>query len=161
MTSPRVEKAYEKYAWIIPFAMGIVFLLFSIAAFLAPSLLTDAPLSAVGGITSTTFTQLAASNPVVVNYIYYLIRTFVFFGVVLFSYLTVVSATAYRRGERWAWYLTWLFPALFLLHLPYEFIVGGFIEVGSIIIVAILVAGLLLPYRKFFPKRHLEARAVG
>ena len=45
-------------------------------------------------------------------------------------------------------------PALFVLDLPYEFVVRAFVDVSSIIIVAVLVVGLLLPYRKFFPKKQ-------
>ncbi len=118
MTVPRAEKAYEKYAWIIPFAMGIALLLAGIAAFIAPRIIIDVPGSAVESLTGTTFAQIATSNPGVVNYIYYLIRTFAYFEAGLFAFLSVLSATAYRRGERWAWYLTWLVPALFLLDLP-------------------------------------------
>lgn len=154
MVAPRVEKAYEKYAWIIPFGTGIVFLLVAIVIFLEPRILEDNPMSAVYSLTGRTFAQIATSDPGVANYTYYLIRTFDFFEAGLLAYLVVVSFTAYRRGERWAWYLTWLVPGLFVLDLPYEFLVRGFIDVSSIIIITILVAGLLLPYRKFFPKKE-------
>ena len=154
MTAPRKDKAYEKYAWIIPFAFGIFNLLFSFVLFFAPRRLEDPSFSAVESLTGRTFAQIATSDPGVANYTYYLIRTFTIFIAGLNAYLAVVSATAYRRGERWAWYLTWLVPALFVLDLPYEFLVRAFIDVSSIIIVAILVVGLLLPYRKFFPKKQ-------
>ena len=156
MAVPRKEKAYEKYAWIIPFAMGIFFLLSSIAVFLAPRIIEDPSFGPVESLTGRTFAQIATSDPGVANYTYYLIRTLTIFGAGLFAYVAVVSATAYRRGEKWAWYLTWLIPALFILDLPYEYFVRGvpFIDVSSIIFVAILVVGLLLPYRKFFPKKQ-------
>ena len=157
MAVTRKEKAYEKYAWLIPFAMGIAFLIVAIAVFIAPrQTIIDVSGSTVESLTGTTFAQIAASSPGVVNYIYYLIRTFIIFEAGISAFLAVVSATAYRRGERWAWYLTWLFVALFVLDLPHEYFVRGvpFIDVSSIIFVAILVVGLLLPYRKFFPKKQ-------
>ena len=152
----RKEKAYEKYAWLIPFAMGIALLIGVIVVFIAPRIIIDAPGSAFESLTGSTFGQMLALSPGVASYIYYLIRTFAFFEAGLLAFLAVVSATAYRRGERWAWYLTWLVPALFALDLPYEYFVRGvpFIDVSSIIFVAILLVGLLLPYRKFFPKKQ-------
>ena len=150
----RKEKAYEKYAWLIPFAMGITLLIAVIAVFIAPRTIIESSGSAFESLTGTTFAQMLASSPGVASYIYYLIRTFAFFEAGFLAFLTVLSATAYRRGERWAWYLTWLVPALFALDLAYEFLVRAFVDVSSIIIVAPLVAGLLLPYRKFFPKKQ-------
>ncbi len=113
-------------------------------------------MSAVESLTGRTFAQIATSDPGFANYTYYLIRTFDFSEAGLLAYLVVVSVTAYRRGERWAWYLTWLLPGLIVLDLPYEFLVRGFIDVNvvNVITIAILVAGLLLPYRKFFPKKQ-------
>ena len=45
----------------------------------------------------------------------------------------------------------WVVPVLFLLDFANDYRVLKYVDVGSIIIGAILVAGLLLPYRKFFP----------
>jgi hypothetical protein len=65
----------------------------------------------------------------------------------------VVSATAYRKGEVWAWYLTWVVPVLFLLDLSNDYLAFD-VDVGSMFIVVILVAGLILPYRKFFTSKQ-------
>ncbi len=130
MAVPRKEKAYEKYAWTLPFALGILLSLAGIAV-----------------------AQMMISSPGFLNYVYYLIRTFAIFDGGFFAFFAVVSATAYRRGERWAWYLMWMMPALFVVDLPYEFLLRGFIDISSIVFIAILGTGLLLPYRKFFPKK--------
>jgi len=150
MAVVRKEKAYEKYAWVIPFAMGLFFLLSMAATFLSPIILTGAE-NAVESLTGTTFSQLSASSPGVANYIYYLIRILAIFSAGLGAFFTVVSATAYRKGELWAWYLTWVVPVLFLLDFANDYLAFGYVDVGSVFIVVILVAGLLLPYRKFFP----------
>jgi len=150
MAVVRKEKAYEKYAWIIPFVMGLFFLLSMGATLFYPRILTEAE-HAVESLTGSTFSQLAASSPGVANYIYYLIRILAIFSAGLGAFFTVVSATAYREGEVWAWYLTWVVPVLFLLDLSNDYLAFGYVDVGSMFIVAILVTGLLLPYRKFFP----------
>lgn len=54
----------------------------------------------------------------------------------------------------WAWCLTWVVPILFLLDLSNDYLAFGYVDVGSVFIVAIVVAGLLLPYRKFFPTKQ-------
>jgi hypothetical protein len=66
----------------------------------------------------------------------------------------VVSATAYRKGEVWAWYLTWVVPVLFLLDAVNDYYAFRYVDVSSMVIAAILVVGLLLPYRKFFPTKE-------
>ncbi len=159
MTALRKERAYEKYAWIIPFAFGIFVLLFSIALFIAPSILEYRsnripPNSAVESLTGRTLAQITTSDPGFANYSYYLIRTLSIFFSFFSVYIAVVSATTYRRGERWAWYVTWLLPAILVIDSPYEYFAVGFIDYANLPFFAILVVGLLLPYRKFFPRRQ-------
>ncbi len=70
-------------------------------------------------------------------------------------YMIVISATAYRKGERWAWYILWSVPAFFLGHAA---IALNFGESTSSLIpfltvfVILSLLGLILPFRKFFPK---------
>jgi hypothetical protein len=124
-----------------------------VATLFYPRVLTEAEHS-VESLTGSTFSQLAASSPGVANYIYYLIRILAIFSAGLGAFFMVVSATAYRKGEAWAWYLTWVVPVLFVLDLSNDYLAFGYVDVGSVLIAAILVAGLLLPYRKFFPAKR-------
>jgi hypothetical protein len=156
MAVVRKEKAYEKYAWVIPFLMGLFFMLSMAATLVSPGILTEAE-GAVESLTGSTFSQLAASSPGVANYIYYLIRIFAIFSAGLGAFLAVVSATAYRKGEAWAWYLTWVVPVLFLLDVSNDYLAFRYVDAGSMFIAAILVAGLLLPYRKFFPIKQPQS----
>jgi len=153
MAVVRKEKRYEKYAWIIPFAMGLFFLVSMSVTLLFPVILTGAE-GAVQSLTGSTFSQLAASSPGIANYIYYLIRIFAIFSAGLGAFFMVVSATAYRKGEAWAWYLTWVVPVLFVLDAVNDYYAFRYVDVSSVVIAAILVAGLLLPYRKFFPSKQ-------
>ena len=155
MTVVRKEKAYEKYAWLIPFVMGLFFLVSMAATIFSPGILTGAE-NAVMTLTGTTFSQIAASSPGVANYIYYLITILAIFSAGLGAFIAIVSATAYKKGEVWAWYLTWVVPVLFLLDFANDYRVLGYVDVGSIVIIAILVVGLLLPYRKFFPAKTIH-----
>jgi len=153
MAVVRKEKAYEKYAWVIPFVMGLFFLVSMSVTILFPVILTGAE-GAVQSLTGSTFSQLAASSPVLGNYIYYLIRVLAIFSAGLGAFFMVVSATAYRKGEVWAWYLTWVVPVLFLLDAVNDYYAFRYVDVSSMVIAAILVVGLLLPYRKFFPTKE-------
>lgn len=150
MAVVRKEKAYEKYAWVIPFVMGLFFLVSMAATFFLPVILTGAE-GAVQSLTGSTFSQLAASNPGLGNYIYYLIRILAIFSAGLGAFFAFVSATAYRRGEAWAWYLTWVVPVLFLLDAANDYYAFRYVDISSMIIAAIIVVGLFLPFRKFFP----------
>src|SRR5271156_2993154 len=149
----RKEKRYEKYAWVIPFVMGLFFLVSMSVTLLFPVILTGAE-GAVQSLTGSTFSQLAASSPGVANYVYYLIRILAIFSAGLGAFFMVVSATAYRKGEAWAWYLTWVVPVLFVFDAVNDYYAFRYVDVSSVVIAAILVAGLLLPYRKFFPSKQ-------
>ena len=150
MTVVLKEKAYEKYAWVIPFIMGLFFLVSMAATIFSPGILTGAE-NAVQTLTGTTFSQIAVSNPGIANYVYYLITILAIFSAGLGAFIMIVSATAYKKGEVWAWYLMWVVPVLFLLDFANDYRVLRYVDVGSIVIIAIMVIGLLLPYRKFFP----------
>jgi len=154
----RREKAYEKYAWLIPFVMGLFFLVSMSATIFSPGILTGAE-NAVETLTGTTFSQIALSSPGVANYIYYLITIFAIFSAGLGAFIAVVSATAYRKGQVWAWYLTWVVPVLFLLDFANDYRVLRYVDTGSIVIIAILVIGLLLPFRRFFPIKQSSITA--
>jgi hypothetical protein len=58
----------------------------------------------------------------------------------------------FRRGERWAWWALCCYPAFFVIHIIafVTFVIDG-------IFALICVSSLLVPYRKFFPKRRAES----
>lgn len=70
-----------------------------------------------------------------------------------FAILTVsVSVTGFRTGKKWAWYALWYVPPLLVVS-TYVQVVAGEIGPFSYLLIAIPVLALLLPFRKFFPKR--------
>ncbi len=62
----------------------------------------------------------------------------------------MISATAYRRRERWAWFTLWYYPLFWLAHL-----LGGLPpgqdHIHQVLFIVLSLAGLLLPVREFFP----------
>lgn len=65
----------------------------------------------------------------------------------------VIAAGPYRRGERWAWYLLLLFPALLLGAQYVNAKTGLGMDVDAPVLLVVMVAGLALPLRKFFGTR--------
>jgi hypothetical protein len=130
--------------------MGLFFLVSMGATIFFPGILTGAE-NAIETLTGTPFSQVAVSSPGIADYILYLITIFAIFSTGLRAFIMIVAATAYRKGEVWAWCLTWVVPVLFVLDFANDYRVLRYVNTGSIVIIAIMVIGLLLPYRKFFP----------
>lgn len=145
------EKIYEKYAWIAFFVLGAIFLVSAVPH--AFGFNTDPAL--VESISGTTPDDLKDSNPMFFDlYSYY------FMGGALsdigFAFLiTVISATAYRRGDRWAWYAFWLVPVYFLGWVALSFTIESSSSTRPYLMVFVILSlvGLLLPFRKFFPSK--------
>ena len=66
-----------------------------------------------------------------------------------FSVLIIaISFNSYRRGEKWAWYASWILVvelSLFIADARFW---------GDALVLVIVLLGLFLPYRKFFPKKQ-------
>ncbi len=143
MSSTTPTRASVKYAWIPLFLVTLVILLIAGSgeegpvaegsvwhAFTSPPLFSD---EAPDGI-------LAAR----------MLGT-VLLGMVVFGLAVIL--VPFRRGERWAWYALWYYPAFFMLHI---IAFGTFIPDGVFALICVL--SLLAPYRKFFPKQHAESK---
>ncbi len=67
----------------------------------------------------------------------------------------VIVLIPFRRNERWAWYALWLLPLMWLFlfalapDLPYY-----------LALAVVTAAGLVLPYRRFFPKPEEQPSRV-
>ncbi|HLB68463.1 MAG TPA: hypothetical protein VJN63_08375, partial [Thermoplasmata archaeon] len=70
-----------------------------------------------------------------------------------------ICLRSYRRGERWAWYALWVLPLNFVIGLQglvLSLRVGAPPLFVPLLFVIISLLGLLLPYRKFFPKKAVS-----
>ena len=145
-----VEKAYEKHAWMILFAVG-AFLFYLALLIIVTAGRANPDLQEVAGMT---WDELASISPGFASYLVLGARTLgvILSGVAFFG--MAVSLKSYRRGERWSWFALWYFPMLFGLSAALEFGAGGVTE-GRIftVLLGVSLLGLLLPIRKFFPRR--------
>jgi hypothetical protein len=85
--TPRIEKRYEKRAWIILFVVGIFWILLGV-----------------------TYNQ-SLYTPT--QYDVWAIRTLLI-GMGLFG--TAIALRPYRRGEKWAWFVLWYWPVHLVIH---------------------------------------------
>ncbi len=160
MVAQRAEKAYEKHAWILLFAPGFVafivaitFLLsgFGIIGFADPDLLKN---------NGVTWNEVVAGSPGLANVILTLLILVGIFFVGFTTFVMVISRVSYRRGERWAWYALWYFPIVtaYLASIALSHGAATGILLSTPLLIMSLL-GLLLPYRKFFPKVSATGRA--
>jgi hypothetical protein len=64
-------------------------------------------------------------------------------GMSIFGF--AILTNAYRKGLRWSWYVCWVYPLYFLLH-----IIGFGTFMPDIIFLLLSLAALFLPYKLFF-----------
>ncbi len=69
-------------------------------------------------------------------------------------FVLAIALTGYRRGEKRAWYIMWLVPITLVSSplLTASFTGDVFQSLESIPVITVSLLGLLLPYRKFFPR---------
>jgi len=151
MAVPRVEKAYEKHAWTILFTLGILNILtgLSIIVEAIPAVSQDE--EAAFGFS---WTDLQRSDPGAATFIRYLFRSlgYAWLGFSLFT--AAVALKSYRSGEKWAWYILWVFPLVVGLFAATVYFFGDvLLALPYAVYTTLAVLGLLLPYRKFFPKK--------
>jgi hypothetical protein len=143
------EKIYEKYAWIIFFAIGVITLVTAVPSALGIN--TDPGL--VQSIAGKTIGELKNSNQMFFNLYNYYFRSGGISDIGFAFFLTVISVTAYRRGDKWAWYAFWFVPAFFLGYTGLSLTLESSSSTLPPLMVFIILSlvGLLLPFRKFFP----------
>ena len=116
-----------KTGWILLAIIGVTILVFGLIATTVPTSRDPSSLRAIG----------VAS-----------------IGMGLFGLL--ITAIAYRRRERWAWFALWYYPVFWTAHL-----IGGLPpgkeHVHQIVFIVLSLAGLLLPVREFFVRRGVQA----
>ena len=116
------ERILFKIAWVLLAITGVAILVFGLIATVWPASSDRLSLQAVG----------VAS-----------------IGMGLFG--VMITAMAYRRRERWAWFTLWYYPIFWIAHL-----LGGLPpgqeHVHQIVFIVLSLVGLLLPVGEFFPR---------
>ena len=160
MTTVVSPKVYWKYGWAILFGFWALHLFLSARDFL-PSL-QDLCLACVPGaqtpiqtVTGVTWSQLVSIDPKFAGFLASTLVDDGISGVGLAVFGMVVSMTSYRKGEKWAWYVSWSMPIGILAAQLNLYALTGSIMViylaAAFTIVSVLA--LLLPYRQFFPRK--------
>jgi hypothetical protein len=122
----RVERAYERYGWVI------------------------LAVSAVFGIVAAVMTTLPPlswfTDPVIIM-TYSLMGALGVTWVGFNLFALILTLIPFRRGERWAWFTLWMLPLMWLS----QFALAP--DHSYYLVLAIISAvGLILPYRSFFSR---------
>jgi hypothetical protein len=153
-----MERIYEKYAWVIYLALGVLWVVVGLTQAFYPDALLETDSERVA---DTSWNELKTSSPEateLVRYHYWemgLLKT-------SWSFLVLaITLTGFRRGEKWAWYALWLVPiSLISYAIFYAGWFGGINEsLESVPIITISLLGLILPYKKFFPRLQREGNS--
>jgi hypothetical protein len=160
MANARASRPYAGYAWTLLFFFWALHLVLSVRDFF-PSL-QDLCLACLPGAqtaiqssTGMTWSQLTSTNP---RFASFLASTLVddgISGVGLALFGMIVSPTSFRRGEKWAWYVSWSMPiGILAAQLNVYLLTGsGLVIVLGVMFVLFSLLALFLPYRQFFPRR--------
>lgn len=153
--SARPTRAYEKYAWIVLFFIGLVFLVRGFAVNFGLYGLGNRPEpDTFANLTNMTWDEVVATSPpAVASLVGLLYRAWGVTQLALSAVVMAISAVPYRKGEKWAWFTSWivLVPLLFTAF-GFGDVQRGQINGVAMMFVIVALAGLFLPYRKFFPK---------
>lgn len=165
----KTENFFERHTWQVFLGLGIIITLFGLGDMLTGgSTFQSGEGPTLQGISGMTWEQLQTTSPNAANMIDYLVRAGGAHLFVLGLWSMVVALTAFRRGERWAWYAMWLWSLwlgliVFLLLSAYKQPGPGIpppLASGSVFFI-LCVLSLLLSYRKFFPKPQAQVRGTG
>ncbi|MCC7163821.1 MAG: hypothetical protein IT331_15100 [Anaerolineae bacterium] len=162
------ETFFERYSWIVFLALGLIIALFGLGDILTGGATFESgEAPTLQGISGMTWQQLSSTSPNAASMIDYLVRAGGLHLFILGLLSMSVAATAFRRGERWAWFAMWLWPlwlgmVVLLLLSVYKQAGPGVpppLVSGSIFLV-ITVSALGLSFRKFFPKQQTAVGAT-
>jgi hypothetical protein len=155
---PRPARASAaRRAWTLLFLYGALLGLSSLFALVQGRLFDHGFADAV---TSGSWTHAAALLPNVDKSLSAMARLLGATGIVAAILTMAVAATAYRRGERWAWYVMWALP----VHATIDFATLLGYDALSVIsatwdvaLLVIALLGLFVPYGVFFPNEVRRA----
>lgn len=153
----RRGKWYQRYAWVLFLVVSFPFLIFGISALLFGLSLSDFPVGIPGGpdavsaLTGHPWDQVLSENPTAVTLLRGVSRVAGLGLLGLAVFVLFVSVTAFRRGQRWAWFALLVVPG-FMVGLLLHELKGEFVQMPALFLVLSL-AGLILPVRTFFGRR--------
>lgn len=152
-----MARVYEKYAWVILLAAGLLWLVVGIVSVFQPEAIFEADAQAV---TKLPWSELKASSPEASNFVSFVYGQMGLLKISWSLFILAITLAGYRKGEKWAWYIMLLAPILLVSNAVFSAVfIGDINQVLQFIpITTITMLGLLLPYRIFFPKKPSDAK---
>jgi hypothetical protein len=155
MKNRKNEKFYEKYTWIVFFVIGVLVLTGAIPHTLGFN--TDPVL--VQSISGQTINNLKVSSPMLFNLYNFYFRGGGLSDLGFAFFLMVISITAYRQLQKWAWYSFCFVPIYFLSWIGLSSTLPSASQSSLVpplmVFIILSLLGLLLPFRKFFPNKEI------
>jgi hypothetical protein len=160
LAAPVAETGYAKRGWIPLFVFFVIILLRGLAGTAAGGSLFS---SGLQNLTGLTWSQIGTQYPGLATFINGSLVEGNLYTIGFAIAGLVISYTSYRKGEMWAWYVSW-YAVVLLLGFFYLVLTNaegggnypansGLLTLESIFMILVLL-GLFLPYRKFFPKKQ-------
>jgi hypothetical protein len=147
-----MARKWEEYGWLIFVALGLLWLVTGLSQLFNADVMINIDVQNVKGMS---WSELEALNPESSELVRLYMGTMGNLKTSWSLLVLAITLTGYRRGEKWAWYTLWLAPAILVCQGIVDSILLGDINemLKWIPITSISLVGLLLPYRKFFPKQ--------
>ncbi len=142
----KAERAWERHAWWIFFIFGVL------AIMAAPINLAGNPPNPPSpqATTGMSLHEMTVKIPGLDSYVGSISRQLGNFMFAMGVLLAAIAAFPYRKGERWAWFAAWTVPVLLAIQLANSR--GGLGWQADAALIPITVAGLFLPFRRFFSR---------
>jgi len=147
-----IETRWRRVAWILIIIADAGWLVWGLTAALAPEHLPGPHTASIvvdgyEGFTGGSWSALVATSPRTAGFIMLLFRMFGAIGVTFTGLAIAIAATAFRRGERWAWWALLVGNTIaFGVPMTYDRIVNaiGPFELTEYLGIAVIYAALAL-----------------
>jgi hypothetical protein len=151
------ESFFQRNAWVVLAILSVIFLLFGIGDLLSGQ---DADPAIVESLTGVDWEELQAASPAPAYAIDLGVRAGGQQLIVIGLLSLAVILKAFRPGQRWAWWVMWIWPVwmagIFLLMFTADRQPGWPAPpplISSVVLFVLAVLALLFSYRRFFPSR--------
>jgi hypothetical protein len=146
-----MDRVYEKYAWVVFLALGVLWVVVGFVQAFFPEGLAEVDAHLITGMS---WNRLKALSPEATDLVRFLYGGFGILKMSWSFFVLAVTLTGYRKGEKWAWYTLWLVPIILVSSAIFNASYTGDVyqTLEWIPIMTVTLLGLLLPFRKFFPR---------
>ena len=147
-----MKQVCEKYAWLVFLFLGLLWLVVGLNQIFLPDGLIE---NDVQHVTGMSLSELEASSPESILLVRFQMGVIGNLKTSWSLLVLAITLTGFRRGEKWAWYTLWLVPAVLVAQgIIHSILLGDISEMLQWIpTTSISLLGLLLPIRRFFPRK--------